>query len=151
MDSGLRLVAERCCQIINSYLYELNPDIAKTMVKERFHLIQAKQALMKCINVSDPSDFAARRLIKVYDEQLAQLVRHEADPDGKNSFSHACCPTCRIRHYRNSDFCSKCDPELFTRCPDCSLKFRKSKRTATNRCATCRAVFQAKADNIGSV
>jgi hypothetical protein len=44
-----------------------------------FHLIQAKQALLKAMVLSNPHDFVSRRLVKVYESQLASLMRTD-DP-----------------------------------------------------------------------
>lgn len=74
MDTGLKLVVERSLVIINSYLENLDPLLAKDMKKERFHLIQAKQALMKCLVLSDPRSFVARRMVNLYDEQLKRIA-----------------------------------------------------------------------------
>jgi len=73
METGLRLVVQQCVRILSAYLLDIPPENAKDSRLIQFHMVQAKQALMKCIQVRDPHDFMSRRLIKVYDEQLRHI------------------------------------------------------------------------------
>jgi len=74
MDTGLRLIVERCIRIITSYIDEIPPDQISSMNEVYYNLIKAKHSLMKCINISDPNDFAARRLIKEYERLLNSIL-----------------------------------------------------------------------------
>jgi hypothetical protein len=73
VDPRLKICIENATRDISSYMERCGPVSTKQEAAIHFHLIQAKQALMRAFAIYDPSEFVPRRLISVYDEQLEQL------------------------------------------------------------------------------
>ena len=80
MDKLLRISIERAVQSLNSFIETCGPLSSKRDAAIQFHLIQAKQAMMRAITTDDKTDFVSRRLIDVYESQLKALAKHDEHP-----------------------------------------------------------------------
>lgn len=80
MDKLLRVSIERAVQNLNLFIETCGPVTNKRDAAIQFHLIQAKQAMMRAITTDDKSDFVSRRLIEVYESQLKSLAKHDDSP-----------------------------------------------------------------------
>lgn len=77
MESRLRAAIEDAITSLNRYM-DAEPDLKSPHGRaEYFHLIQAKQALMKAVLANDSYNFSARRLVKEYERILVKL----SEPD----------------------------------------------------------------------
>lgn len=80
MDFRLRAAIDEAISGLNRYM-DAAPDLKSPHGRaEYFHLIQAKQAMMKAILCTDSSNFSARRLVKEYERILVELSKPDTKP-----------------------------------------------------------------------
>ena len=80
MDQELRAAVDAAIVSINGYIdspFEIKNDRDKHVF---FHLIQAKQAMMKALIVDNSGNFLAHKLVREYERQLIQISKPTDKP-----------------------------------------------------------------------